>query len=443
MPPTGQVSDGTPLQDQRKIDGAGIFPRSGERHVKIMTLEHLAANPITRRVQEFAARVVRVQERNLYLYLEPVSGIAGARVTIGGRSVLLGSSYSYLGLLGHPEIEAAAAAAVRQYGTGTHGVRLLAGNTDLHDRLEARIASFVGADAAAVYSSGYVANVAAISTLVGRGDLVVCDKLDHASIVDGCLLSGAKLVRVPHNTIDAVDRALAGAPPGAGTLVVVDAVFSMDGDVINLPALVEVCRRHRAWLMVDESHSLGVLGTDGRGIQSHFGLRGTVDITMSSLSKSIPSVGGFIAGSRELIALLKHVSRAFVFSAALPPASAAAAIAGIDLLAREPQRVAHLARNYRRLRAGLQAGGLQVRDDPTPIIPIITGSDDAALIMARRLFDRGVFVPPIVAPAVPPNTSRLRVTVTAAHSDADVDQLIGAVVATWHEVMPATQPTKA
>ncbi len=407
-----------------------------------MTSEYLASNPITRRVQEFAARVVRVQERNLYLYLEPVAGIAGSRVTIAGRSVLLGASYSYLGLLGHPEIEAAAKAAVQQYGTGTHGVRLLAGNTDLHDRLEARIASFVDAEDAVAYSSGYVANVAVISTLVGRGDVVVCDKLNHASIVDGCLLSGAKLVRVPHNTIDAVDRALAGAPAGAGTLVVVDAVFSMDGDVINLPALVEVCRRHRAWLMVDESHSLGVLG-GGRGIESHFGLRGTIDITMSSLSKSIPSVGGFIAGSHELIALLKHVSRAFVFSAALPPASAAASIAAIDLLEREPQRVALLARNYRRLRTGLQAGGLAVRDDPTPIVPVITGADDAALMMARRLFDRGVFVPPIVAPAVPPNTSRLRVTVTAAHSDADVEEVVQAVVASWHEVMPATVPGRS
>lgn len=408
-----------------------------------MTSDHLASNPISRRVQEFAARVVRVQERNLYLYLEPVAGIAGSRVTIAGRSVLLGASYSYLGLLGHPEIEAAAKAAVQQYGTGTHGVRLLAGNTDLHDRLEARIASFVGAEAAVAYSSGYVANVAVISTLVGRGDVVVCDKLNHASIVDGCLLSGAKLVRVPHNTIDAVDRALAGAPTGAGTLVVADAVFSMDGDVINLPALVEVCRRHRAWLMVDESHSLGVLGGDGRGIESHFGLRGTIDIKMSSLSKSIPSVGGFIAGSHELVTLLKHVSRAFVFSAALPPASAGASIAAIDLLEREPQRVARLTRNYRRLRAGLQAGGLQVRDDPTPIVPVITGADDAALMMARRLFDRGVFVPPIVAPAVPPNTSRLRVTVTAAHSDDDVEEVVQGVVASWREVMPAPVPSRS
>src|SRR5713226_2360655 len=406
-----------------------------------MTSDHLASNPITRRVHEFAERVRHVKDRNLYLYLEPVEAIDGPRVTIEGRSVLLGSSYSYLGLLGHPEIEAAARAAMQQYGTGTHGVRLLAGNTDLHDRLEARIASFIGTDAAVAYSSGYVANVAVISTLVGRGDVVVCDKLDHASIIDGCLLSGARLVRVPHSNIAAVERALADAPEGAGTLVVADAVFSMDGDVIDLPALVEVCRRRQAWLMVDESHSLGVLGEDGRGIESHFGAPGTIDIKMSWLSKSIPSVGGCIAGVPELAALLKHVSRAFVFAAALPPASAAASIAAIDLLEREPQRVARLRRNYRALRAGLQTGGLQVRDDPTPIVPVITGADDAALLMARRLFDRGVFVPPIVSPAVPSHTSRLRVTVTAAHSAADVDEIIKTVIATWHEVAPAVAHT--
>lgn len=401
-----------------------------------MSFRDLVSNPISRRVREFAERVRRVQDRDLYLYLEPVAAIGGSHVTIEGRRVLLGASYSYLGLLGHPAIETAARAALQHYGTGTHGVRLLAGNTDLHDRLEARISSFVGADAAVAYSSGYVANVAVISTLVGRGDVVVCDKLNHASIIDGCLLSGAKLARVPHNTIPAIDRVLAEAPQGAGTLVVADAVFSMDGDVIDLPALVEVCRRHGAWLMVDESHSLGVLGRDGKGIESHFGLRGTIDIKMSSLSKSIPSVGGFIAGSRELAALLKHASRAFVFSAALPPASAAASMAAIDLVEREPQRVATLTQNVRRMRAGLRERGLDVRDDPTPIVPVITGSDDAALTMARRLFDRGVFVPPIVSPAVPPNTSRLRVTVTAAHSEADVDELVQAVGATWHEVMP-------
>ena len=391
--------------------------------------------PIGRRIRELADRVRKVQSQDLYFYLEPVQAVDGAYVTIAGRQLLLASSYSYLGLLGHPAVEAAARTALEHYGTGTHGVRLLAGNTDLHDRLEGRIAAFVGAEAAVVYTSGYMANVAAISALVGRGDVVVGDRLDHASIVDGCRLSGARFVRVPHNDIAALDRTLAEVPAGVGTLVVVDAVFSMDGDVIDLPALVEVCRRWGAWLMVDESHSLGVMGDDGRGVETHFGMRDVIDVKMSSLSKSVPSAGGFIAGAHDMVTYLKHRSRAFVFSAALPPASVAAAIAAIDVIETERYRVARLQANLRRLRAGLRAGGLAVRDDPTPIVPIITGGDEDALRMARFLFDRGIFTPPIISPAVPPRTSRLRITVTAAHTEQEVDEIAGAVVSAWHEVM--------
>lgn len=393
--------------------------------------------PIERRIREYAERIRWGKSEGVYLYLQPVEAADGAYVTIGGRRMLLGSSYSYLGLLGHPAIQAAAQAALAHYGTGTHGVRLLAGNTDLHDRLEARLARFVGAEACAVYSSGYLANVAAISSLLGRDDVVVCDKLDHASIIDGCLLSGAQFVRVPHNDIAAFDRALARVPAGTSKLVVVDAVFSMDGDVIALPSLVEVCRRHGAWLMVDESHSLGVLGEHGQGIEAHFGLPGAIDIKMSSLSKSIPSAGGYIAGSEDLVTYLKHASRAFVFSAALTPASAGAILAALDIMEAEPERVARLQSHVRRFRAALQAGGVPVRDDPTPIIPVITGEDEAALRIARALNDGGIFALPILSPAVPPRTSRLRMTVTAAHSDADVDQISEALTHAWRAVVSA------
>ena len=397
-------------------------------------------DPISRRISEFAARVASIQVRGVYPYLQPVAAIDGAHVTIGGRRMLLASSYSYLGLLGDPRITAAAQAALARYGTGTHGVRLLAGNTDLHDRVEERIARFVGAEACALYSSGYLANFAAISALVGRNDVVVCDKLNHASIVDGCLLSGARFVRVPHNDIAAFDRALARVPEGTGRLVVVDAVFSMDGDVIDLPALVEICRRHRAWLMVDESHSLGVLGPRGEGIEAHFHLPGVIDIKMSSVSKSIPSAGGYIAGSRDLVTFLKHASRAFVFSAALPPASAAAVMAALDVMEAEPQRVARLRAHIRRLRSALRAGGIAVRDDPTPIIPVIVGDDERAWRLAHLLDEQGIFVLPIVPPAVPPSTSRLRVTVTAAHSEEEVDAIAAALVAAWQQV--ALAPTE-
>lgn len=398
-------------------------------------------DPIGRRIDEFATRVRTVKADDLYFYLQPVEAVEGAYVTIGGRSLLLGSSYSYLGLLGHPAIQRAAQSALDHYGTGTHGVRLLAGNTDLHDRLEQRISAFSGTEAAVVYSSGYLANVAVISALVGRADVVICDKLNHASIVDGCLLSGAKFTRVPHNDIGAMVRELSTLPDSTGKLVVVDGVFSMDGDVINLPRVVEACEQSQATLMVDESHSLGVLGPKGKGIESHFGLQGSVDLTMSSLSKSIPSAGGYIAGSEDLITYLKHVSRAFVFSAALPPPSAAAAMAAFDVIEREPERVLKVQSHARTLRARLRDGGIPVREDPSPIIPVITGEDLPALRMSRALYDRGVFVPPIVSPAVPPKTSRLRVTVTAAHSDDEVAQIGDAVVGAWREVM--LEPTVA
>lgn len=398
-------------------------------------------DPIGRRIDEFATRVRRVKTDGLYFYLEPVEAIDGAHVTIGGRSLLLGSSYSYLGLIGHPVIQHAARDALNHYGTGTHGVRLLAGNTDLHDRLEQRISAFSGTEAAVVYSSGYLTNVAVISAIVGRGDVVICDKLNHASIVDGCLLSGAKFIRVPHNDIGALVRELSTLPNTTGKLVVVDGVFSMDGDVTNLPRVVEACRQSQATLMVDESHSLGVLGPKGKGIESHFGLQGSVDLKMSSLSKSIPSAGGYIAGTADLITYLKHVSRAFVFSAALPPPSAAAAMAAFDVIEREPERVRRVQSHARTLRARLRDGGIPVREDATPIIPVITGDDVPALRMSRALYDRGVFVPPIVSPAVPPKTSRLRVTVTAAHSDDEVAQIGDAVVGAWREVM--MEPTAA
>ena len=393
-------------------------------------------DPIARRIRALVDRVAEIKSEGVYFYQQPVEAVESSWVRIRGRRMLLASSYSYLGLIGHPAIEAASAAALAHYGTGTHGVRLLAGNTDLHDRLEARIARFLGAEAAVVYSSGYLANFAAISALVGRGDTVVCDKLDHASIVDGCLLSGAQFVRVPHNDIPAFDRALAKVPPEHGRLVVVDAVFSMDGDLIDLPALADVCLRHGARLMVDEAHSLGVLGDRGQGIEAHFRLPGVVDIKMGSFSKSIPSVGGYIAGSPDLITYLKHASRAFIFSAALPPASTAAVIAALDVLEAEPERVKRLHANAQRLRAALRAGGLAIRDDPTPIVPVITGEDEAALRIAEYLHAQGIFALPIVPPAVPPLTSRLRITVTAAHTTEEVDRIAAAILEAWRAISP-------
>ncbi len=377
-------------------------------------------NSIQKRIDEMNERVEGLQEAGLYFYLCPLEELDGAWVTTEGRRMLNFASYSYLDLLGHPKIDAAAQEAVARYGSGTHGVRILAGTLPLHNELEQTIARFKGTEAAIVYSSGYVTNLATVSALVGRHDVVICDKFNHASIVDGCLLSGAKFVRFPHNDMAGLERRLQKIDSEAGKLVVVDAVFSMDGDVIDLPEVIRLCREYEALLMVDEAHSLGVLGETGHGIEEYFGLENEIDVKMGTLSKTIPSVGGYVAGSEDLITYLKHVARAFVFSAALPPAQAAAAQASFEVMVEEPERVKRLQRNVELFLTGLKACGFDTLNSETPIVPIICGEDERAYQMARLCQAEDIFVLPVVSPAVPVGLARLRANVTAAHSEADI-----------------------
>ena len=366
------------------------------------------------------------RERGLYFYLEPVKELRDGRVVVEGRGeMIMLSSYSYLGLLGHPQIEAAAKEAIDRFSTGTHGVRLLAGTLTLHNELEQRIARFKGAEAAIVYSSGYVTNLSTISTLVRRGDLVICDKLNHASIVDGCLLSGARFLRFRHNDMEHLEQRLAQADPGANKLVVVDAVFSMDGDIIDLPGVSRLCRQYGALLMVDEAHSLGVLGQAGHGIEEHFGLPPeAVDVKMGTLSKTIPSVGGYVAGSAKLIELLKHQARGFIFSAALPPAQVGAALAAFDVIEQEPERVASLQHHMAYFRDRLQALGFDTLNTESAIVPVICREDEKAWTMAKLCQDEGLFVQGIPWPVVPQGMARLRCIVTAAHTPEDIERCL-------------------
>ncbi len=382
-------------------------------------------NPIADKVAKLKARIDWGREMGFYFYLQPVKNIDGARVVCDGRTMLLFASYSYLGLIGHPKIDDAAKAAVDEYGTGTHGVRILAGSLKLHRETEEKIAAFNGTEDAMVFSSGYVTNLATVSTLVGRDDVVFCDKLNHASIVDGCILSRARFVRCRHNDMEDLERCLAAADPAAGKLVVADAVFSMDGDIINLPEMHRICKKYRALLMVDEAHSLGVLGRTGRGIEEHFGMQGAIDIKMGTLSKTVPSVGGYIAADSDTIMYLKHTARAFVFSAALPPAQAAAAKAAFEVMEEEPWRVEKLRRNCRLFLDGLKARGFDTLQSETAIVPIICGKDERTLMMTKIAQGRGLFVLPVLSPAVPPGTSRIRAAVTAAHSDKDIEEALG------------------
>jgi glycine C-acetyltransferase len=346
------------------------------------------------------------------------------------------ASYSYLGLIGHPRINAAAKAAIDRFGTGTHGVRSLAGSLTLHQELEEKIAEFKGTEAAITYSSGYVTNLTVVSTLVGRGDYVISDKLNHASIVDGCLMSGAKFVRFRHNDMESLEQRLMQADTDgeAAKLVIADSVFSMDGDITDFPRMVQLCRKYNAWLMIDEAHSVGVLGKTGRGIEEHFGMPGSIDIKMGTLSKTIPSVGGYVAGKRDIIEYLRHASRAYIFSAALPPAQAAAAKTAFDVILEEPWRVEKLNANTRRFIDGLKARGFDTLNTQTAIVPVLCGSDERAFDITARAQRRDIFVLPVVSPAVPPGLARLRATVTAAHEPADIDHAMEVIGAAGKEV---------
>jgi len=377
-------------------------------------------NAIQERIDEMNQRVTETQQAGLYFYLQPLEELDGARLTANRQRMLMFASYSYLNLLRHPKIDAAAQDALLRYGTGTHGVRVLAGTLPLHEELEQAVARFKGAEAAIAYSSGYMANLATVSALVGRNEVVICDKYNHASIVDGCLLSCAKFMRFRHNDMADLERRLKQADPNTGRLVVVDAVFSMDGDIINLPEVSRLCREHGVLLMVDEAHSLGVLGDTGHGIEEHFGLEDVVDVKMGTFSKAIPSVGGYVAGSTEMITYLKHIARGFIFSAALPPAQVAAAKASLEVIEQEPERVRKLQHNVGLFLSGLKARGFNTLNSETPIVPIICGEDEQAYQMTKLCQQEGLFVLPVVPPAVPAGLARLRANVMAAHSEEDI-----------------------
>ncbi len=383
---------------------------------------------ISERVAAFVERRTALKSADRYFYLQPTTGRTNHRVTMAdGREMVQLASYSYLGLIGHPRIESAAKEAIDTYGTGAGGVRLLTGTTDLHEQLEARIAAYSSREDACVYSSGYVTNIAIITGLMGPGDLVLMDKLDHASIVDGCLLSGAKWRTYRHNDMDHLEKLLAKAAGEYATvLVVADSVFSMDGDVMDLPRTRELCDRYGARLMVDEAHSVGSLGATGHGVEEHFDMVGSIDLKMGTLSKSIPSVGGYLAASHEIVDFQRHMSRPFIFSAALPPAQTAAAIAALDVIEDEPERVARLHEVTQRYSEGLQAQGWDTMDSTTCVVPVLVGDEGKTMDLTRMLFDRGIFVCPIVHPAVPRGMDRLRTCLMATHTDEDIDQSLAA-----------------
>jgi len=357
--------------------------------------------PLLRKVRQFE-EVRRIKAAGLYPYFRPISSAQDTEVQLNGKRVVMLGSNSYLGLNNDPEVKEAAMKAVSKYRSGCAGSRFLNGTLDIHLELEEELADLVDKEAALLFSTGFQTNLGIISALVGRGDYVLTDKEDHASIVDGCLLCFGELLRFAHTDMESVESRLEECDPEKGKLIAVDGIFSMGGDIANLPDIVRLGQQYGAVVMVDDAHAIGVLGEQGAGTASHFGLTDGVHLIMGTFSKSLGSLGGFAASDRETIDYLKHHARALIFSASISPANTGAALAALRIMKREPERMDRLWQNTRMLRDGLQELGYSTGVSETPIIPVHVGDMDTCFEFCKRLESEGVFVNPIVPPAVAP-----------------------------------------
>ena len=371
-------------------------------------------------------RAREVQAAGFYPYFVPIEASHDTEVVIRGQRKIMVGSNNYLGLTHHPYVLEKARQALVRYGTGCTGSRFLNGTLDLHEELEGRLQALMGTESALVFSTGYQTNLGVISTLVGRGDHLFLDKLNHASIVDGALLTYGTTHRYPHADLAALERQLAAVPPQSHKLVVTDGVFSMEGDIADLPALSEVCERHGAELMVDDAHSLGVLGADGAGTASHFGVREKVLLTMGTFSKSFASIGGFVAGPEPIIHYLKHHARSLIFSASMPPSAVATVLACLEVMEAEPERRENLWRLTRRMQEELRGLGFDIGGSETPVIPVVIGEMEDTFVMWKALFDAGIFTNPVMPPAVPESSCRLRISLMATHTDEQIDAVLEA-----------------
>lgn len=388
------------------------------------------------RIKERAERFTAADEvRNLgiYPYFRPIDSDQDTEVIMKGKRVLMMGSNNYLGLTNHPEVKAAAKAAIDRYGTGCAGSRFLNGTLRIHLELEEELADFVHKEAALLYSTGFQVNQGVISTLVQRDGAVVIDRTDHASIIDGCRLAFGKTVKFEHNDIKALERALRQLE-GVNPLIVVDGVFSMEGDIAPLPEIVRLAQIYQADIMVDDAHAIGVLGPQGEGTAAHFELTDQVDLIMGTFSKSLASVGGFVAGEGKVIDYLKHHSRALIFSASPPPASVAAAQAALRILKREPERRERLWANTRRLWKNLKEAGLDYGHSQTPIVPIRVGEDYDAFRVCSLLQEKGLFVNPVISPAVPPGGALIRLSVMSTHTFEQIDRAVEMIVEVFKEL---------
>jgi 8-amino-7-oxononanoate synthase len=373
------------------------------------------------------ARAAGLRASGLYPYFRAISDNHGAtHVVVHGRRLVMAGSNNYLGLTHDPRVIEAAREAASRYGTGCTGSRFLNGTLTLHEDLETRLARFLGKEACITSGTGFQTNVGAIASLTQRGDLIFGDRDNHASIIDGCRLSFAKLVKYRHNDVEDLARVLAETPGEGGRLVVTDGVFSMLGDLAPLPEICEAARRHGARVMVDDAHAVGVLGARGRGTAEHFDVEDQVDLIVGTFSKSFACLGGFVAGPAEVIDMIKHASRSVVFSASMPPPSVATVLACLDVVESEPERRERLWANVGKMKRGFEDLGFDVIAGGSPILSIVIGDEEATFEFNRQLFHEGVFVNPVIPPAVPPGQSLLRTSYMATHTDDDLDAILRA-----------------
>ena len=378
----------------------------------------------------------KIRDMGIYPYFHPLQSAPGNEVVVDGKKCIMVGSNNYLGLVNHPKVKEAAASAALKYGSGCTGSRFLNGTLDLHIELEYRLAKFMKREAALIFSTGFQTNLGTISSLVGKNDAVIIDRQVHACIVDGTRLSYGKIYKFAHNDMNDFERVVTNIRNNnqrGGLMVVVDGVFSMEGDIVDLPQLVEVAQRYGVRVMVDDAHAVGVLGETGAGTAEHFGLIDKVDITMGTFSKSFASLGGFIVAEKEVIEWVKHTARTLIFSASIPPANAASVLAALDIIESEPERRENLWTNAHRIQKEFRELGFNIGKTETPVISIVVGDDFEVFTFWKALFDNGVFANPVISPAVPPGQAMIRTSYTATHTEEQLDRVVEVVAKVGRE----------
>lgn len=376
----------------------------------------------------------KIMNSGVYPYFRAIESEQDTVVTINGKKVLMFGSNCYLGLASHPKIKEASKRAIDKYGTSCAGSRFLNGTLDIHLKLEEKLACLVGKDAAICYSTGFQVNIGVVSALCGRNDYLLLDSLDHASIIEGSRLSFSKVLKFEHNDMSSLESKLKLCEPDKIKLIVVDGIFSMEGDIVRLPEIVQLAEKYKASIMIDDAHAIGVIGNNGRGTASHFNLTDKVDLIMGTFSKSLASLGGFIAGDAPVINYLKHNSRSLIFSASMTPASVASVSAAIDIMISEPERIQHLWKLTHYAQKAFKEAGIDTGKSETPIIPLFIRDDIKALQVARILLDNGIFVNPVISPAVPKEDSLIRFSLMATHTFDQLDIAVSKIIAAFRQL---------